>query len=132
MALEQIDVKELKDRFEGDLSTRFTDAYLQVKIEDAIALVEGEYPIVASRLASGALSQQNFNRIIADVVFRVIRNPGGYVTEGEGGVSYGLRATVASGDLWLTDRDIRLLTGNAGGSALPGTVSIGIDAGWGA
>lgn len=125
-----ITTQDVKDRYEGDLTTRFSEQYLQTKLDDAIALIDGECPTVAERYASGALSANNFKRVVADVVLRVVRNPGGYASEGEAGVSYTLRASVASGDLYLTKKDVALLTGRRDIKSLAGTVSIGVDAGW--
>lgn len=131
MASTEMDLQELKDRSEKDLTTRFTDPYLEIKLSEAIALIIAECPTVPARLASGALDPINYKRIVADVVFRVTRNPAGYASETEAGVGYQLRPTVASGDLWLSDRDIATLTGiRKRQSALPGTVSLGVDAGW--
>jgi hypothetical protein len=133
MASAEMSLFELKDRYESDLNVRFTDEYLEVKLADAIALIAGEHPTVATRLASGVLLEANYKRVVADTVFRVIRNPGGFASEGEGGVSYQLRAAVASGEMWLTDRDIKTLTGRMPSDktkAAPGSVSLGIEKGW--
>lgn len=132
MASVDMTIQNVKDRYEGDLELRFTDKYLETKLADAIALINDDYKsIVERRLASGALSADSYMRIVSDVVLRVVRNPGGYAGENEGGVGYTLRATVASGDLYLTDRDIATLTGiKKTDKALPGTVSIGVDSGW--
>lgn len=131
MALEEMTLQQLKDRFEGDLNTRFTDAYLQIKLEEAIALISGECPTADLRRESGALPEITYKRIVADTVFGVTRNPGGFANESEGGVSYGLRASVASGEMWLSDRDIETLTGVAKKTPKFGTASIGVDNGWG-
>lgn len=129
-----MDVSELKDRYEGDLSLRYRDEYLQVKIEDAEALIAGDHPTVAARLVSGDLLPQNYNRVVSNMVLRVIRNPDGFLSESEGGVGITRNAAVASGDMWITDREIFTLTGimpQKAGSTLPGTASIGLDTGWG-
>lgn len=125
-------VDKLKERYEGDLTVRFSDTYLQVKIEDAEELIAGDHPTVAGRLASGVLSQNNYQRIVAAIVFRVIRNPDGLTSESEGGVSVGRNLNVASGDMWITDKEIATLTGvkPSASRSLPGTASIGVDAGW--
>lgn len=132
MASEAMNLNELKARFEGDLTTRFTDAFLQIKLDEAIALIEGECPTAADRLATGALSPTNYKRIVAAVTFRVLRNPNGVTSEGEGGVSQSFRSDVASGTFLLTDADVKTLTGRSNRTRmLPGTTSIGADAGWG-
>lgn len=133
MATEAMSLDDLKARYEGDLTTRFTDRFLTIKLEEAIAFIEGKCPTAADRLESGALSKTDYWRIISEVTFRKLRNPGGYASEGEGGVSYSLRADVASGTFLLTDSDIETLTGRSPRSTnmLPGTVGMGVDVGWG-
>lgn len=122
---------DLQNRYEGDLSAKFSDAYLDTKIEDAVALIEGTCPTVPARLLSGALLPNNYKRIVADIILRVVRNPGGFASESEGGVSYSMQPVVASGNLWLTQQDIDLLNGIVRrGKAAPGTIGIGLDAGW--
>jgi hypothetical protein len=129
MALTDVTIADVQARTEFDLATRFGDDYLQTMIDDAVALILDECPRVPERLLSGALLSANYKRVVADVVKRVIRNPGGVASEGEGGYSYSTRTTVASGDFWLTDADRRRLNG-AVAKSVPGTVSLGIDYGW--
>jgi hypothetical protein len=124
-----VSVQDVQDRTEFQLNTRFTDTFLETVVDDAVALVLDECPNVPARLASGALSASNYKRVVADVVKRVVRNPGGVASEGEGGYSYSTRSTVASGDFWLTDADKRRLNGAKPTSTL-GTASIGVDYGW--
>jgi hypothetical protein len=132
MAGYEMELQDLHDRYEGDLLTRYSVEYLSVKIDDAVALVQGECPSVPTRLASGALLPNNYKRIIADVILRVVRNPEGYSTEAEGGASYGHSAVVASGNLWLTQMDIDVLNGvPRAGRSSPQTVGVGTDGGWG-
>lgn len=131
MAEVEMTVDDLQNRYEGVLATKFTEVYLATKIEDAVALIEGTCPTVPSRLLSGALLPNNYKRIVADIILRVVRNPGGFASESEGGVSYSMQPVVASGNLWLTQQDIDLLNGVARGSTmLPGSVGIGLDTGW--
>jgi hypothetical protein len=129
MALTDVTIEDVQNRTEFDLRTRFGDEYLQTTIDDAVALIVDECPKVPERLLSGALLPSNYKRVVADVVKRVIRNPGGVASEGEGGYSYSTRTTVASGDFWLTEADRRRLNGGTV-TAVPGSVSIGVDYGW--
>jgi hypothetical protein len=117
-------------RSEVDLETLYKKDFLETKIADAVALIVDESPGLADRLRSGALSRNNYERVVFDVVMRVFRNPGGMDSESEGGYSYSARNTVASGDFWLTDRDRRTLNGFSSPMSI-GTVSMGVDAGWG-
>lgn len=131
MAATDVTYDDVQNRVEYPLDTRFERTFVETKIEDAVALIVDECPRVPTRLASGALSANNYKRIVADVVLRVLRNPTGVTSESEGGYSYSTSALVASGSLWLTDGDRRTLNGLTA-PYTPGTASIGIDAGWGA
>lgn len=132
MAVVGMELQDLYDRSDTDLLTRFTVKYLQTKLNDAIALIAAEHPNVASRRESGALLDANYFRVVSDMVLRVTRNPGGFASESEGGASWSLNSVVASGNLWLTQSDKDLLEGVVrGGRMLPGTASLGLDAGWG-
>jgi hypothetical protein len=126
VSLPAVHLDELENRYYGDdFHMKFTPTYLTTKLADAVALIEQEYPTVESRLQSGALLTQNYHRVVADMVLRVINNPRGYASESDGGYSYGLRAVVSSGDLWLTQKDIDLLFGRVQNADL-GTVTIGV------
>lgn len=129
MADTTVILDDITVRSEVDLLESFERAYLETKIADAVALIIDECPSVPSRLASGALSESNYKRVVFDVVMRVVRNPSGMASESEGGYSYNTSRTVASGDFWLTDRDRRTLNGSRTRLGV-GTVSIGLDKGW--
>lgn len=125
-------VQDVKDRYEGDLNTRYTDTYIQTKIEDAEALIEQDYPSVAGRLASGALLDQNYKRIVAFAVLRVLRNPEGYVIEGEANVNVTRNKNVASGELAFTDAEVYTLAGvkPTASDRVPSSVGVSLDSGW--
>jgi hypothetical protein len=129
MTLPAVSTDELKLRYEGDLTTRFSEEYLDEKLADTIALVQQKFPIVEARLTSGALLERNYIRVICDAVLRIVRNPEGYSSESEAGYSYGLRPVVASGNLWLTQDDLDMLTGGTSTRG-PGVIGIGLDRGW--
>ncbi len=121
---------DVADRYEGDLDAEFRPQYVDTQIGDAVSYVKSRWRTqIEARLASGLLDDNLYKRTIADAVLRVIRNPGGYASENEGGYGYATRASVASGNLWFTDSDIDTLIG-ARQSAMPGTIGIGIDRGW--
>jgi hypothetical protein len=122
-------VPDLAVRVEDGALDGLRQDYVETKIADAVAYILDECPRVAARLREGTLSENNYKRVVADVVMRVVRNPEGLQTESEGGYSYGARASVASGDFWLSDRDRRTLNGSNPAMGL-GTMSIGLDRGW--
>ena len=126
-----MDLADLYSRSDTDLRARFSEQYLQTKLDDAVALINAEHPNVADRLVSGALLENNYYRVVADMVLRVTRNPGGFSAESEGGASWSLNSVVASGNLWLTQSDRDLLDGVVRrGRPIPGTISVGLDAGY--
>lgn len=126
MSLPSVHMDELEDRYYGDdFATRWRTQYLRTKLDDAVALIQQKYPAVEARLTSGALLEQNYHRVVCDMVLRVVTNPRGYSNESEGSYAYGLRAVVSSGDLWMTQADIDLLFGVAQAAEL-GTVAIGL------
>ncbi len=124
-----VTVQDVQDRTEFDLETRFSETYLQTLIADVVALIVDECPRVPQRLAAGTLTANNYKRVVADAVKRILRNPDGMASESEGGYSYSTSAVVASGTYWLTDRDRRTLNGIVTG-AVYGSVSLGVDGGW--
>jgi len=130
MALPEVDYTRLAEAYEGDLQTRFRTAYLVGKLNDVVAFIQQRFPSVEGRLASGTLLVRNYERVVCDAVLRIVRNPEGYSSESEAGYSYGLRAAVASGNLWLTQDDIDTLTGS-GSYRAPAPISMPIDNGWG-
>lgn len=134
MASVAMTVQDLKDRFEGDLTTRFSPTYISIKLADAVALVASEAPTAAVRRESGLLSDNNYFRVVANVALRVLRNPGGMESESEAGAGYKVNADVASGDMFITPREMKTLTGIAvedQKKSVPSSVSIGVDVGWG-
>jgi hypothetical protein len=116
---------------EGDLEDQYTRAKIGTQIQDAVDYASSRWGSkIESRISAGSLSANLYKRTVADAVLRVIRNPEGYANESDGGYSYGLRASVASGNLWFTDSDIETLTG-VRSVQVPGTMHVGLDRGWG-
>lgn len=130
MDIPNVEVNDVAARYEGDLLAEFRADYLTTQVGDAVAFATSRWraPIMA-RLASGHLTESLWKRTISDAVLRVLRNPGGYASENEGGYGYSTRASVASGNLWFTDTDIETLCGPEQSFGL-GTVGIGLDRGW--
>jgi hypothetical protein len=117
-------------RYDGDLLSEFSDSYIDTQIADAVDYASARWSAqIESRLASGALTPNLYKRVIADAVLRVARNPGGLTSENEGGYGYGIRANVASGNLWFTDDDLVSLLGITP-KGVAGTIGIGLDRGW--
>ncbi|WP_382307287.1 hypothetical protein [Herbiconiux sp. UC225_62] len=131
MASVQVSPDDVAARYEGDLLSEFTEAYITQQIADAVDKADARWGAqIESRLSSGALTANLYKRAIANAVLRVARNPDGFTSENDGTYGYGKRAEVASGALNFTQDDIDDLIG-AQSSGLPGTFSLGLDRGWG-
>jgi len=132
MATVVMELQDLYDRSDTDLTTRFKQTYLETQIADAVALVEATCPSVPARLLADTLSPNIYKRRVADMVLRVTRNTGGFASESEGGAAYSVIPVVASGNLWMTQADIDALNGVIPqGRKLPSTATIGLDVGYG-
>jgi hypothetical protein len=132
MASVTVEVADVVSRYlEGDLLSEFTNDQVQTQITDAIDWADSRWlGAINARLASGKLTPNLYKRTISDAVLRVMRNPGGLASEGEGGYNYSTRPAVASGNLWFTADDLATLTGLTT-LTLPSTIGVGLDRGWG-
>ena len=132
MASVTVTTEDLQARWEeGNLTDQFDPAYLDAQVADAIDDADARWSArIESRLTSGVLTPNRYKRIIADAVFRVIRNPEGFRTENNGTYGYGRDTNVASGSLFFTPDDIALLTGTSPGSFTPSTIKVRLDRGW--
>jgi hypothetical protein len=120
---------ELNRRAEPDLLTGVDPAWLEGLALDAVAKVLDTVPSVKTRLSAGRLSVRSFTRIVCDMVLRVVRNPEGLRSESDGTYQYTSAATVASGDLWIPEKDLVLLRGPVA-RLVPASVRLGTDRGW--
>lgn len=133
MASVTVTVDDLVARWpEGSaLTDEFETRYLETQITDAVDDADSRWSAqIESRLTSGALKPGRYKRIIADAVFRVIKNPDGFTSENNGSYGYGRNQSVASGSLLFTPDDEELLTGVIPGSFVPSTVALRLDRGW--
>ncbi|MDR1265930.1 MAG: phage Gp19/Gp15/Gp42 family protein [Propionibacteriaceae bacterium] len=121
---------EIEARAEPGLAGRFPTAFLARKAIDAAATIADMFPNAARRLKTGELSETTYRRIVCDAVLRQLRNPEGHRSESDGVYQYTASQTVASGDLWIPDKDKALLQGPVSSGA-PGSFGVGTDRGWG-
>lgn len=85
---------------------------------DAEDLIRYEFPDVQDRIDDEDLDVGRVKRVVANVVIRYLRNPQGYRSRQETTGPFGESFTVAGdrpGELWLTDADRALLSGDSGG-----------------
>ncbi|WP_243063190.1 Gp19/Gp15/Gp42 family protein [Humibacter sp. RRB41] len=126
----EVSAGDVAARYEGDLDA-FSCTYVSTQVQDAVDYALSRWRAeITSRLASGDLTINLYKRVIADAVLRVIRNPQGFSNENDGGYGYGLRAQVASGNLWFTDDDVETLAGPQT-KTVPRTMRLGVERGWG-
>jgi len=123
MASVTVSIDDVKARYEGDLG-RFPEAFVKTQISDAVDYADARWgTFIEQRLTSKVITEGLYKRIISDAVLRVLRNPQGLASEGDGGYSYTTRATVASGNLWFTQDDVELLSGTITQVTMPGTIT---------
>lgn len=123
MASVKVEYDDVAKRYEGDLG-RFTKTFVETQIADAVDYADARWgSFIEGRLAAKVLTPGLYQRVIADAVLRVLRNPQGLASEGDGGYSYTTRATVASGNLWFTQDDVELLSGTVTQVVMPGTIT---------
>jgi hypothetical protein len=121
---------EISARAEPDLVDRFSPAWIETKAEDALALIDDTAPAALGRLVSGKISARTFIRIVCDMVLRVMRNPSGLKSEGDGVYTYSSSQTAASADLWIPAKDFELLRGPDSFTPV-GTIKLRAERGWG-
>lgn len=85
-------------------------------IRYASSVVRASVPGIDRRIASGALDAQTVADVVAVMVIRALRNPGGVTQETIGPVSYSIDANVGAGYVYLSDAERSLLSAQAGDS----------------
>jgi hypothetical protein len=120
---------EIAARYEGHIDALGTPQWLNTQIADTVAYIATRVPTAIPRLISRQLSLRDFYRIVAAVVLRIARNPGGITQETEGGHSIGLSQAVAAGYVILRPEDIDILAGVTSDLGF-GTIDVGFHRGW--
>lgn len=105
-------------------------AWVERKIDEAVRDLVGLIPCIPARIASGALDADLVTDKVVGAVLRVVRNPKGIESEGEGDYNIKLKNTVASGDIWFQEKDLDLLRPQ-GRKHRPRTVHARATQGWG-
>lgn len=99
--------EHLEVAYEGTLDAGRTDWYNHL-LDKAVRQLVGQLPGLAARLDSASVDYvDTVKDVVTDAVLRVIRNPEGINQEGEGNYSYSRHPTVASGDVWFPEKDLR-------------------------
>lgn len=85
-------------------STKFE--WVNTLIDKAVRQLLSIIPDIPDRITAGTLDSDLVTDKVVDAVLRVVRNPAGFDSEGEGDYNYKLRPTVASGDIWYPEKDL--------------------------
>lgn len=100
-----LDSDDVADSYEGDIEISKV-AWVERKIGEAERSLFGLIPNLKARVESGDIDIELVKDKVIGAVLRVVRNPQGIETEGEGDYSIRLSKTVASGDIWYPDKDL--------------------------
>lgn len=107
-------------------------AWVERVTDKAVRELLGLIPTLQVRIDSGKLDKELVKDKVIDAVLRVVRNPKGIDSEGEGDYNVKLRNTVASGDVWYQEKDLLQLGWVAPkGRDRPRTVHARATPGWG-
>lgn len=95
-------------------------------IRYASSVVRASVPGLDRRVERGTLDAQVVADVVAMMVIRALRNPGGVTQETIGPVSYSVDANVGSGYVFLSDAERALLAPTASAGASSGPRGVGM------
>ena len=101
-------VDDVLARYDGEPPLDKLD-YIDTKLSDAERKVTAVAGDLMSRIVSGQTTAQDVKIVLCDMVIRVLRNTDGVKTQSVGPFSYTLDTQVASGRLFVTREERRLL-----------------------
>lgn len=122
--------EDVAKSYEGEISIPEV-AWVEQKIDEAVRTLVGLIPSIPSRVHKGELDADLVKDKIVEAVLRVVRNPQGIESEGEGDYNIRLRNTTASGDIWFQEKDLILLGLNVTKKHRPRTIHSKATPGWG-
>lgn len=100
-----ITIENVANSYEGKISTEDV-AWAETKIDEAVRELLSIIPSIPRRIANGTLDAELVMDKVVGAVLRVVRNPKGIESEGEGDYNIRLRNSVASGDIWYQEKDL--------------------------
>lgn len=104
----------------GDIEARWrtlspTEALVaQALLDDAWAVLVARLPLLDSRVISGSISPALVTQVVTAMALRVLRNPDGKRQESIDDYSWTRDDTVSSGGLYVSEDEVRLLSGQRG------------------
>lgn len=106
--------------------------WVQQKVDEAVRELLGMVPKIPARIEAETLDSKLVEDKVVAAVLRVVRNPEGIESEGEGDYNIRLRNTVASGDIWFPEKDLIQLGYEVPEKrSMPRTVRAKATPGWG-
>jgi len=80
-------------------------------IADALSILTVRRPNLATDVTAGIVTQQSLSWVVASMVLRVLKNPDGKGEESIDDYRYKRDVAIASGALYVSDDELRLITG---------------------
>lgn len=105
----QVSKSDIEDRWRPLSATEATVA--TTIIADALALLSTRRPLLGDELAAGLVTEDNVVAVVAAMVLRVLKNPDGKGEESIDDYRYKRDAAIASGVLYVSEDELRLVTG---------------------
>lgn len=83
----------------------------QTVITDALGILTTRRPTLDADVTAGSVTTDNVVAVVSAMVLRVLKNPDGKSGESIDDYRYTRDAAIASGALYVSDAELRLLTG---------------------
>ena len=125
-----VTIENVANSYEGKIAIEDV-AWVETKIDEAVRELLSIIPSIPKRIANGQLDPELVTDKVVGAVLRVVRNPQGIESEGEGDYNIRLRNSVASGDIWYQEKDLIQLGKVVETKNKPRTVHSRATPGWG-
>ncbi|QFG10389.1 head-tail adaptor Ad1 [Mycobacterium phage Anthony] len=84
-------------------------ALIERRLEQVERMVKRRIPDVDTKVVADPVFKADLIDIEADAVLRLVRNPEGYLSEGDGSYNYMLRSDLSQGVLEILDKEWEIL-----------------------
>lgn len=125
-----VTIENVANSYEGKIAIEDV-AWVETKIDEAVRELLSIIPSIPKRIGNGQLDPELVTDKVVGAVLRVVRNPQGIESEGEGDYNIRLRNSVASGDIWYQEKDLIQLGKVVETKNKPRTVHSRATPGWG-
>lgn len=110
-------VDDVRAAYDGTIPVD-AEVWVGSQLDHAEALLTATAGDLAARVTAGTTTAANVRIVECQMVIRVLRNPGGYRQQSTGPYSYMVDAGVASGRMFISREDRRLLGLRRGASSM--------------